>query len=1301
MDPGSPVYRVERTFWAVWNYITGAVNRFLRPEPIDTERQEQNPLQAHAGIGQNVDSGHADADGQAVREGHPRDSSSTTHSTQPAVAQQLSNADDDAAPEEVDGELRGQFSENTEGHTTDNDAVLTISKVAGERSDEEPSANRQPQASENEICEMRSDSKIEIKRSGTDEERMRAMMPDGEQNVSETPKRIRVKEEIPRIDEKRLEKEDADMTRMPELSSGARRALDQDEAQMQIKVTDTGVGNIETVSNVEKEIRQPVSRDDRDIVSQATEANEGKGEVLQRDERDLESDDADATPYLTPEESDKRVEEPKLQSHDTDLETEGSETVSEARDEVEGRESVEQEFDGAKYTFTDISGMEKDERNNCIFEAAPNNQTTDMGEKEFQSDREKREDILIQPKETEDEAEDAKEASCDGDGMIEKTANEATAGEERSLQKDEVQTESFVCVEIPCSATVMPKGETEQETSVEFKNLPAGIHEAPALNSPTREEIQKGIPEYNNEPAPEENTTQWFLEAREHRETHVSQLPQEVESVENSTSEGVFSVAGEQENQECVTKELTDIVQHEDFLYSTEFEKQFFKLVEGSANSAEEGVATEPAVEERECDVTTTEPQQQQHENEGTLLSFETEERGSEVRNTAGPVVDSLVRFTDETFIIPEAEENRSPGTGFSREALDPESNITIRSGDTTESEVMKQLEDRDLKLTGDHFVEVTDLDKSSSDIEKPPDGETARNFEMCSFESPNLIAPNELLEAINQLSDKTPENRLTSLGSADDLETTTRKPEDLSLITLEEITKSEEEAEGSRSVIDEDIPDLCLDEALSKNLSFGEQEVDNVAGTLKEDGDVISSVQTEAGKEEFMESVLGEPGVVLETESSTANMSGLLEQSVNELDPEEPVLSVKSSTQQIIIKPQEVETEQTSKTSEELTVEMRFCEGPTDVFLTEDRNQESAAVDGNVLSKASAEIENSKTQNESGMSSSTSLLDQCWSEGDIHRGGIGLTDLSSSGSFQDSGDMLAPELSVELTNFALQEAASTNQCVTTEEASDAGASASDPDFGGECPKLEQEESRHEEVELAECEYDVGSSGAAVNGDDAQNEFTRPQGAPVTSRREGESLTASEDNKSTDYETVASSLERPNVTTRLQDNVDSSPEPNRFDYLEEPAPHSDLQIEVNEFALDFTAQRSRILVKNPSVRKPKDPRSLLQMPSLDPTPVSSSPVKIPVGVPLGGLGVGLKLPGLGAGLPVLKKTNVVKEKKNTEEAETNTEEKSHIPKPDEEQQTQQRPRWMPPTQPGFSNPLMSELKTKLRKPQKE
>lgn len=61
--------------------------------------------------------------------------------------------------------------------------------------------------------------------------------------------------------------------------------------------------------------------------------------------------------------------------------------------------------------------------------------------------------------------------------------------------------------------------------------------------------------------------------------------------------------------------------------------------------------------------------------------------------------------------------------------------------------------------------------------------------------------------------------------------------------------------------------------------------------------------------------------------------------------------------------------------------------------------------------------------------------------------------------------------------------------------------------------------------------------------------------------------------------------------------------------------------------LDFTVQRSRIAVKNPRVRPPKDPRSLLHMPSLEPMPSSHLPVKIPAAVPLGGLGIGIKLPG--------------------------------------------------------------------------
>lgn len=66
---------------------------------------------------------------------------------------------------------------------------------------------------------------------------------------------------------------------------------------------------------------------------------------------------------------------------------------------------------------------------------------------------------------------------------------------------------------------------------------------------------------------------------------------------------------------------------------------------------------------------------------------------------------------------------------------------------------------------------------------------------------------------------------------------------------------------------------------------------------------------------------------------------------------------------------------------------------------------------------------------------------------------------------------------------------------------------------------------------------------------------------------------------------------------------------------------------MHEFLLDSSPQKSRISVKNPRVRPPKDVRSLIQMPSLNPTPSSPSPARTPVGFPGGGLGIGIKLPG--------------------------------------------------------------------------
>lgn len=65
--------------------------------------------------------------------------------------------------------------------------------------------------------------------------------------------------------------------------------------------------------------------------------------------------------------------------------------------------------------------------------------------------------------------------------------------------------------------------------------------------------------------------------------------------------------------------------------------------------------------------------------------------------------------------------------------------------------------------------------------------------------------------------------------------------------------------------------------------------------------------------------------------------------------------------------------------------------------------------------------------------------------------------------------------------------------------------------------------------------------------------------------------------------------------------------------------------------LDSSPQKSKIAVKNPRVRPPKNPRSLLHTPSRDFTPPSHPPARKPEGFPVGGLGIGIKLPGRSSG----------------------------------------------------------------------
>ncbi|XP_077080757.1 uncharacterized protein LOC143733090 isoform X2 [Siphateles boraxobius] len=138
-------------------------------------------------------------------------------------------------------------------------------------------------------------------------------------------------------------------------------------------------------------------------------------------------------------------------------------------------------------------------------------------------------------------------------------------------------------------------------------------------------------------------------------------------------------------------------------------------------------------------------------------------------------------------------------------------------------------------------------------------------------------------------------------------------------------------------------------------------------------------------------------------------------------------------------------------------------------------------------------------------------------------------------------------------------------------------------------------------------------------------------------------------------------------------------------------------------SLDFTIQKSRIAVKNPLVRPPKDPRKLLYNISVEPRLPQPPPCE--VSVQRKG-GIGFKLPGLGAGLPALRKTEFGKKAREEGEAERtlHPQQKSVAVTEDsvKQEQASAKPKWTPPKYPGMGSPLMmAELKNKLKKPVKE
>ncbi|KAI7796567.1 putative early endosome antigen 1-like [Triplophysa rosa] len=180
----------------------------------------------------------------------------------------------------------------------------------------------------------------------------------------------------------------------------------------------------------------------------------------------------------------------------------------------------------------------------------------------------------------------------------------------------------------------------------------------------------------------------------------------------------------------------------------------------------------------------------------------------------------------------------------------------------------------------------------------------------------------------------------------------------------------------------------------------------------------------------------------------------------------------------------------------------------------------------------------------------------------------------------------------------------------------------------------------------------------AVNKQKDQHNVSSPECEPTDADRDFKQL-----EKNTVGETLfrsndgMSEINRPGLKRRFDDMSKDLPKvKDHKSPLVEWSTTADLNVQ--QSSLDFSVQKSRIAVKNPLVRPPKDPRKLLNKTSMEP----SLPKPPPCGLLRGRHGVavsvqsqgviGFKLPGMVAELPTLRKTEFGRKVREEEKAES-------------------------------------------------
>ncbi|KAM3591915.1 uncharacterized protein V6R79_009441 [Siganus canaliculatus] len=1243
MDNQSPTARIERTLWTVWSYITGAVNRFFRSEPTDVIRNEANTLQESDVDHDPAPSGQEEEDtsrGQLDEE-QLLSRVPVLVLSRPVVGWEPSASDISLESEEDEN------SEDVEGTreeplvTTGNDAEYAKEDKEEEEEEEEEeevgklATHGQDEMQENDDCDgsvnawvigaatLEGMEKQESKMLTQEETEKATTLDDqNKRSVSVTEREINERQENPA-----LTGEDTGM----KLHTIATLSL-ADECHIYV----------EELRVQEEMSHDEVEESDVILLPATTSDNESGAEEghLSGDRGAVKSDEG----FSSPQNEAEMVRERSGFKSEDEITGAGLEQVMEHREESDEVEEEEVE-----------RTVEEDEEDLELHMAEFNygEQVDAAEDAEEYSEKEQRDDVGTK----------SHVEMIDGNSHV----STDIPTEERFADQNEVEEErpfsevghNDYSTEVTCTATsvtVKPEVETGQETSGEFKNMPPRTSEGLGVvsleqHSTAGEETQEGVPEYNNEPGPNENTTQRFLEAGDSEEIKVetTRLPEEVgskdcEGFENSGAN--YSLLTElMEKGEERTEDIETSLEAFGIKSLTGAETAFVEPLEDEGHLVDDSMKTgfensEGEFEKHgllftdEAEKTTTELQDESEEmNEVQCISKKAdavavEDEARVVADGSLRLLEAEVQMTEMSFNVDSVDVINLEQNNFKTHSL---------LEDVTESELLKLPVGGENSVVDDTGIDMEETGCGVEDEAGDDDTCSKNQLETFILEAETMAAElttesilrTESLETESQLSDEAQEISVEEAATSDESATSDFKPED---VTVEEIPQP---VGGHQDVIDEEILDLWLETALSgetdglkqdEGLVLGEQ-MDLEMEPSTEELNEVPAVLTETSEEYLLNSKADESKLVSDTEISLTMESGVLDQFLCESD------------------------EETSETQLERSTSIGSFQ---DVY--------------DMLASTSQSAEFSRDQQPHTESQETSEKHQ---------------------SHQKELESTTEDKTKERNN---EESASQQETDPVMKTDSSNADEADVKSSTELSaSFESEQTKDEDVEM-------NISGSPGESEHTDSERSRSGSVDSLVEETALSESGSQDDTSFESEEKPSellSVDKPQPTL-LEDISDSSPEP------DEEETRQDL-MEVDASLLDFSPQKSRIAVKNPRVRPPKDPRSLLHMPSLDPLPSSRLAAKAPAGVPLGGMGIGIKLPGFGAGFPVLKKTRPVARDENhqetpSQETETKPEEKSDTPKQDE---AQHKPRWMPPRHPGFGNPLMSELKTKLKKTTKE